>query len=126
MLFGARSKEISATMDQLRQCFGGNAKNLRNRSYILSIYLFIEELVGDEGKLSAREQKTFSNFIFQFWKRLREESKLGMDGKNRELYSFQTLLSSAPGEAYQIKRRHEKLSEYYKHFKKRGKIKGDR
>lgn len=125
-LFNARSKEISATMDQLGQCFGGNAKNLRNRSYILSIYLFMEELVGKEGKLSVGEQKTFSNFVSRLWKRLREESKRGIDRNNRELYSFQTLLSSAPGEAYQIERRHKKLSEYFEHYKKTEKIKGDR
>ena len=87
---------------------------------------FIEEFIGKEGKLSAKEQKSFSSFVSQLWKRLKEESKLGMDGKNRELYAFQALLSSAPGEAYQIERRHEKLSEYFEHFKRKGKIKGDK
>ena len=125
-LFNMQSKRISDVLDQLSECFGGNTKNLRNRSYILSIYLFMEELVGKEGKLSVREQKTFSNFASQLQKRLREESKLGMDRKNRELYSFQTLLSSAPGEAYQIERRHQKLGGYFEHFEKTGKIKGDR
>lgn len=125
-LFNARSKEISATMDQLGKCFGGNAKNLRNRSYILSIYLFLEEFISKEGKLSTKEQKSFSNFVSQLWKRLKEESKLGIDRTNRELYSFQTFLNSAPGEAYQIRHRHDKLSEYYEHFKNKGKIKGDK
>ena len=125
-LFNMQSKTIADVLDQLSECFGGNTKNLRNRSYILSIYLFMEELVGKEDSLSAREQKIFSNFVSQLWKRLRQESKLGMDRKNRELYSCQALLSSAPGEAYQIERRREKLSEYYEHFKKKGKIKGDR
>lgn len=124
-LFDMQSKRISDVLDQLSECFGGNAKNLRNRSYILSIYLFMEELVSKEVKLSNKEQKSFSKFVFQLWKGLREESRLGIDRKNRELYSFQTLLSSAPGEAYQIKDRHTKLSEYYKHFKVKGKIKDD-
>ena len=125
-LFNIQSKRISEVLDHLMKCFGGNAKSLKNRSYILSIYLFIEEFIGKEGKLSAREQKSFSSFVSQLWKRLKEESKLGMDRKNRELYAFQALLSSAPGEAYQIERRHQKLGEYYGHFKKTGKIKGDR
>ena len=93
---------------------------------IFSIYLFMEELVSRKDKLSASEQRTFGNFVSQLWKRLREESRLGIDRANRELYSFQALLSSAPGEVYQIARRHEKLGEYYEYFKKKGKIKGDR
>ena len=125
-LFTIQSKRISDVLDQLSKCLGGNAKILRNRSYILSIYLFIEELVNGEGKLSTKEQKSFSNFVSQLGKRLKDEARLGMDRTNREIYEFQTLLSSAPGEAYQIERRHKKLSEYYEHFKKTGKIKGDR
>ena len=125
-LFNIQSNKITVLLDQLSQCFAGKINNLKNRLYILSIYLFIEDLVVKGGKLSTKELKLISNFVFQLWKRLREESKLGIDRKNRELYSFQTLLSSAPGEAYQIERRHQKLNEYYAHFIKTGKIKGDR
>jgi hypothetical protein len=125
-LFKKESKKISHVMDQLWEYFGNITKDLRNRSYILSIYLFVEELTAKEGDLSAKEQKTFSNFVFRLWRRLREEMRLGIDRKNRELYSFETLLSSAPGEEYQIRRRHEKLSEYYNHFEQTGKIKGDK
>ena len=125
-LFNMQSKRIADVLDQLSECFVGNAKNLRNRSYIFSIYLFMEELVSKKDQLSASEQRTFASFVLQLWKRLREESKLGIDRANRELYSFQTLLSSAPGEVYQIAGRHEKLGEYYEYFKKKGKIKGDK
>ena len=124
-LFNLQSKKISEVMDRLWECFGGNAKNLKNRSYILSIYLFVEELISQEHDFSEREHKIFSKFVFKLWERLKEEARLGMDRINRELYSFQTLLSSAPGEAYQIERRHKKLSEYYEHFKQTGKIKDD-
>ena len=51
-LFNVRSKRISETMDQLSECFGANAKNLRNRSYILSIYLFMEELISKKISLA--------------------------------------------------------------------------
>ena len=125
-LFNTQSKNISDVLDQLQECFGDHAKNLKNRSYILSIYLFVEELISQEREFSAKEQELFSNFVFQLWTRLREESRLSIDKTNRELYSFQTLLSSAPGEEYQIDRRHRKLSEYYEHFKKTGKIRSDR
>lgn len=124
-LFDNQSKIIFSVLDQLQECFGGNTRNLRNRSYILSIYLFVEYLINKEGELSENAQKTFAKFVSLLWRRLREEARLGMDRKNRELYSFQTFLSSAPGEEYQIKRRHEKLGEYYEYFKAKGKIKGD-
>jgi hypothetical protein len=122
VLFNSETRKIEAVLDELRQCFGAESEKLKNRSYILSIYLFIEEL----SPLSTRERKTFVDFVFRLWKRLREEMKLGMDRTNRELYSFESFLSSAPGEAYQIERRHEKLKEYYTHFKETGKIKGDK
>lgn len=118
--FRKRSKEIPDVLDLLWETFGEKAEELRNRSYILSIYLFVEE-----NGLGKNEQKQFSNFVFLLWKRLKEEARLGMDRKNRELYSFQSLLSSAPGEQYQIERRHGKLKEYYEYFKARQKIKGD-
>ncbi len=65
------------------------------------------------------------DFVFKLWRRLREEISAGFDRKNKELYTFETYLSSAPGEKYQIERRHEKLREYYAYFSKTGKIKGD-
>lgn len=124
-LFNEQSKRIFEKLDQLQKIFGGNAKNLRNRSYILSIYLFVEDLISGGGEFSADQKKSFSSFVFLLWKRLREESSLGIDRQNRELYSFQSYLSSAPGETYQIKNRHDKLNQYYEHFKRTERIKGD-
>lgn len=122
--FRKRVGIINTVLDQLWKCFGDRTKELRNRSYILSVYLFFEELIEKDG-LSREDQKVFLNLVFRLWKRLREEARAGIDRKNRDLYSFQTLLSSAPGEKYQIERRHQKLVENYDHFKKTGKIKGD-
>lgn len=124
--FQSKTKKISDVMDKLLKCFGDNAKKLRNRSYILSVYLFFEEMVEKDAALSEKDQKTFANFVFKLWERLRQEIGAGIDRKNRELYSFETLVSSAPGEKYQIERRHEKLREYYDHFANTGKIKGDK
>jgi hypothetical protein len=120
-----QSKKISNVLNELQECFGDDANNLKNRSYILSIYLFVEELISEQGELTTQDQKLFSDFVSRLWRGLREESGLGIDRKNRELYLFQSLLSSAPGEVYQIERRHKKMSEYYEHFKRTGKIKGN-
>jgi hypothetical protein len=122
--FRDQSKRILSVLEGLWGCFGERAHGLSNRSYILSVYLLFEEL-GD-GLGSLKDKKTFVDFVFALWMRLRQEVSAGIDRKNRELYVFETMLSSAPGERYQIERRHEKLLEYYAHFKKTNKIKGDK
>jgi uncharacterized protein DUF262 len=123
-LFDKAIKEILAVADRLWKMFGRETKILKSRSYILSVFLFFHDLLNNNG-FSQAEEKRFADFVFRLMKRVRDESKLGIDRKNRELYSFDTMLSSAPGEKYQIERRNEKLHEYYEHFKKTGKIKGD-
>ena len=125
-LFNERTRVIPETLHQLFECFGERTAQLTNRSYILSIYLFFEERVNQQGTLDNKEQKTFVAFVFKLWQRLREEARAGIDRENRDLYSFQTALSSAPGEPYQIDGRHKKLGEFYEYFLKHpGKIKGD-
>jgi hypothetical protein len=119
-LFSAQSRAIIQVFDLLWSCFGDKTKELKNRSYILSVYLFVEE-----HSLTAAEQKQFSLFILLLWKRLKDESKLGMDRSNRALYTFQALLSSAPGEEYQIQRRHDKIGEFFDHYRTKQKILGD-
>jgi hypothetical protein len=121
--FRAQSVEISRVLDRMGTAFGKRATELTNRSYILSMYLLVEDLYSVLE--TVKRQQRLVTFAFALWNRLREESSLGIDRKNRELYSFQTLLSSAPGERYQIERRHSKLLEYLKYFETTGKVKGD-
>jgi len=121
--FRDQTKSILVVLNGLWECFGEKTDGLSNRSYILSIYLLFEELV--QGFDSTRDRKTFVDFVFALWMRLRQEISAGIDRTNRELYVFETMLSSAPGERYQIERRNEKLLEYYEYFKKNRRIKGD-
>jgi hypothetical protein len=124
--FKTQSDQIQEVLDQLWDTFRHRAAGLKNRSFVLSIYLLMEELTSKQRALSPSDRKLFSDFTFELWKNLRQEMTLGMDRRNRELYLFQTLLSSAPGEEYQIRRRHEKLLEFFQHFQDTGKIKGNR
>lgn len=118
--------KIRRVLDALFKAFGERAKELTNRSYILSLYLFFEELLGDKNELPTSDGKRFVDFALRLWKRSREEAKKGFDRTNKELYTFDTYLSSAPTEKYQIQRRHLKVREYYEYFGKTdGKIKGD-
>ncbi len=127
-LFRSQSKVIISTLDLLWNCFhldGKKVKSIRNRSFILSIYLFVEEW-RKNGPVSGERLVKFKKFVFALWQRLSEEKKKGIDRTNRELYSFETTLSSASGEAYQIKRRQEKLLDYFGYFLKTKKLKGDK
>lgn len=121
--FNKQSKKIESTFDQLWQALKDDTKTLRNRSYILSTYLLFEELGGEDGKVGATDKKAFPEFVLILWKQLKDESAKGFNRTDEELYKFQTYLSSAPGERYQIEKRHKELKEFYKHFKKTGKIK---
>jgi hypothetical protein len=123
--FQSQSKKILAVLDGLWECLGQRTSELSNRSYVLSVYLFYEQLADVEGRATPKDRKTFADFVFLLWKRLKQEVGAGIDRTNRELYAFETMLSSASGEKYQIERRNQKLQEYYEHFKKHGEIKGD-
>lgn len=123
--FKTRCKLIMEVLDTLNHYFDKRTATLRNRSFILSIYLFVEELVEKPGKAGLDKLIPFVNFVLVFLQRLKEETKLGIGRTNEDLYKFELYLSNAPGEAYQIKRRHEKLKEFFEYFQNTGKIKGD-
>ncbi len=122
--FQRQTNSIIEVMDTLHASLGEKTRNLRNRSYVLSVYLLFEELFNEKRVEKPAEQKTFARFVFELWRSLREEIKAGMDRKNRELYKFETLISSAPGEKYQIERRHQKMREYYTYFARTGRMVG--
>jgi len=122
-IFRKQSKAILSTLDELWKCFGSRAGELSNRSYLLSVYLLFEEIRST--LKTAKDEKKFVEFVFTLWRRLRQEVSAGIDRTNRELYAFETMLSSASGERYQIERRHQRLRDYYAHFRQTGDIKGD-
>jgi hypothetical protein len=122
MFFRKQTKVITTVLDELNELFGTRAGELSNRSYILSLYLFFEEF---RKSFDGKTKAAFVKFVFDLWRRLREEISAGIDRKNRELYTFETMLSSAPGERYQIERRHAKLKEYFDYYQRTKRIKGD-
>lgn len=123
--FDLMKKRIIAVMDELWTAFGDKSDQLTNRSYILSVYLFFDETLAGKDEMPTDERKEFVDFIGLLWRRLKEEAKKGFERTNKELYTFGTYLNSAPTEKYQIDNRHQKLAQYYKHFQKTKKIKGD-
>jgi len=121
--FRDRTREIVDVLDNLWDCFGASSEKMTNRSYILSVYLLFEDIRGTLSTTKSR--KAFVEFVFGLWGRLRQEVSAGIDRRNRELYKFETMVSSAPGERYQIQHRDEELREYYSYYLLKGKIKGD-
>ncbi len=123
--FRSQTQRISTALAGLSSCFEGQTQDLRSRAYILSIYLLYEELAGADGALPSKDQAVFPKFVLTLWQRLRKEISAGFARTNQELYTFETYLSSASGERYQIERRHEKLKQYYNFFKEKNKVMGD-
>lgn len=59
--FQEKMKKICGIMELLWKCFGRKSGELRNRSYILSVYLFLEELYKNQGVL-LKGSKVFHEF----------------------------------------------------------------
>ena len=92
----------------------------------MSIYLFVEDRYEQDKKKLDKEMPVIVSFTMRILERLKEESKLGINRKNEELYRFESYLSNAPGEKYQIEKRHDKLIELFEYYLlNKGKIKGD-
>lgn len=120
-LFKIQTRDIIRSMDGLAECLGNNIKTLKSRSYALSVYLLYEDI---QAQLkSQRTRERFTSFITSLWTTLKGEIAKGIERKNKELYAFENMLSSAPGERYQIERRHDKLLEYWGYWQDSGKIK---
>jgi hypothetical protein len=122
-----RTKHIMSILNELNNYFGEKAELLKNRSFILSIYLFVEELLETSKPEDVKKtMPIFVKFVVDLLKRLKEEAKAGIDRKNKELYIFESYLSNAPGEKYQIKKRHDKLRELFKYYEEKRKVMGDK
>ncbi|MDP3297464.1 MAG: DUF262 domain-containing protein [Thermodesulfovibrionia bacterium] len=125
-IFDAKCKHILSVLDVLHDNFGEKTNELRNRSFILSVYLFVEELIGKQKNEIKEIMSDFVKFSIDLLRRLKAEAKLGFQRKNEALYIFESYLSNAPGEKYQIAGRHTKLKEFFSHYQKTGKIMGDK
>ena len=106
-LFLNCSKQMRAVMNHLGKGFGDRVGQLRNRSYLLSIYMFADHLA--RLKQLKDLESDVAAFAMHFWKRLRQEIEAGIKRRNELLFNFESWLSSAPGEKYQIERRHKAL-----------------
>jgi hypothetical protein len=114
---------VIKVLDLLEKYFDDKT-NLQNKSFILSIYFMVEDLMNNDSGYDKKLPK-FEKFINKLIVRLKEESEKGFKKDNKNLYEFQSFLSNAPGEKYQIKKRHDKLKEYFDYYLKNDKILGD-
>lgn len=122
-IFSSCKEGMIRALTGLNSTFGQDAFRLTNRSFILSIYFLFTHTFDGKSVKDAERQK-FVQFVLGLWQGIKDEAKLGIDRKNRELYDFQSLLSSAPGEKYQIERRDVKLRQFYSEYCKTGRLPG--
>ena len=71
--------------------------------------MLIEQRYADDSTTLEKNMPLFVKFTIKLLKRLREETKAGIHRTNEELYKFESYLSNAPGEKYQIEKRDEQL-----------------
>ncbi len=122
-----RLDSIHSTLGILDKYFTSKGRLLKNRSFVLSIYLFAEGLTENKSQKEIEvAMSKFVKFTELFLKRLREEIKAGFQRKNEDLYNFQSYLNNAPGERYQITRRQKELDKFFGYYLTKGKIKGDK
>ena len=82
--FQERTKFIMHVLNILNESYNLKAKELKNRSFILSIYLFAEEVVEESDKSEIEEIMTkFVKFSIKLWQRLKEEAAKGFGRKNK-------------------------------------------
>jgi hypothetical protein len=124
VLFLEMTKEISSLLDRLEADFGEATTDLKNRSYILSILLLAHDLNSGK-KLKPADVRLLADFSSHMWRRLKEEVEAGIQRQNETLFEFESQLSSAPGEKYQIERRHATLLKCFDSFSKKRKLPGD-
>lgn len=124
-IFRKVTREMTDVAEDLAGAFGSKASELRNRSFVLSVFILFSELRRGGRMASSAERRKYVDFCIGLWKRLKEEAKLGIERTNQELYSFENLIGSAPGERYQIERRHVSMREYFETFRESGRLPGE-
>lgn len=124
--FQSQCKRILDICGFLESNFGNRASVLRNRSFILSVYLFADENY-DMASRQERDKsmKKFVDFVTKLLQRLKEEARAGIRRSNEHLYIFQSYLSISPGEKHQIEKRQAKLQELFSYYVHHDRIKGD-
>lgn len=121
-----RFDSIRSTLSILDKYFANKGHLLKNRSFVLSIYLFVEGLTQNKSQKEIKEiVPKFVKFAELFMKKLKEEIKAGFQRKNEDLYNFQSYLNNAPGERYQIVRRQKEIDKFFEYYLAKRKIKGD-
>lgn len=114
-VFKEQTEKITSVLDGLWEAFGKQATaKLANRSFVLSVFLLFEAVSSEIATEADRTR--FRDFTLALSAQLRAEAKAGIKRTNQHLFEFESMLSSAPGERYQIERRHSKLMEFYRHY----------
>jgi hypothetical protein len=112
-------------LDKVYDYLKGSKINLRNRAMGVTVFFFLNSLIEDNKEANV---KPFITFLNEFLKRLKIQIEKGIDiePRYRDLLKFQTYISQAAVEKYAIENRQIFLKDYFDHYLKFGKIKGDK
>jgi hypothetical protein len=110
--------EIKKIIVHLSKIFGINSKQIKSRASAVSLYLLFEEL---ENEISKKEND-FKNFYLLFLKRLYEESKKGINAKNKFLVNYQNKIIQGADSKGAIQFRHDNLKKAFEYYLTKNKI----
>ncbi|MFH0889536.1 MAG: DUF262 domain-containing protein [Candidatus Aenigmatarchaeota archaeon] len=115
---------IEKTFDVLNKSFGKSANEIGNRAYIITAYLFVENLIRTK---KENETAKFAAFYLRFIRTLKEQVKKGLDydKKYRKLLYFYNFVIQAAYGQFSIKMRNEIITEFFEYYNNYGKIKED-
>lgn len=117
-------EEVKQTLNSISNHFKDNLRIINNKALAVSVFLFINELIGLD---KENEIDDFVNFLIKFLKTKEWQVSQGLDMNRayRELLTFQTSLTQAAGEKKAIQNRHDFWKNYFSHYQKTEHIKGD-
>lgn len=111
---------IMGVLDCLDRTFDEEARDITNRASVVSIYLFVENLI-QTGEITD-STRLVKDFFLRFTSEVRNESRLGIDATSRFLVSYQSRIIQAADSRTSISERATKLRWAFDEYRRTGQI----
>ena len=108
------AKHVLSVLDRLNRIFRDQAELIRNRASAISIFLFLEDLVHNNG--IEYNENVLRDFYLDFLRELRNQISLGIDFTNRFLIKYQSAVIQGADTRRSITERHESLKMAFDYY----------
>lgn len=115
-----KTNNIRIVFDKLHELFGADAKELRNRASVVTLYLLVENMMFS-GELTGKEEQ-LRDFYLKFNRELRKEVRAGFDATNRFLINYQNYVIQSADSKKAITARHSSIRKAFDYYLKTDEI----